>query len=757
MPNSAGVEVARISVKVSPNTKEFRRELKRDLDAIEKALRGQIEMKPDTDGFRENLQAKVDAATRGVRGRVKVDSEVDEKKTKDQANKVAAIFQKTPMFGGGGGASFGRFGGINPQGYLLIAAGITAIAPLISGLLGAVTTAILTLPGLITTLLVPIGALALGIDGIKKAAETLKGPFEELKAVMTTAVQDQFTPVFEKLKGIFPTLKSALPTVTQGMADIAQALADMVTDPKNLQTISGIIRDIGGFLTASAPGIRDFANGILDLVKGFTGNLDGISGWINTTGKSFTDWVKDFTNKGWTGTSKFDRALSTLGDTLTTLGGGIVELAGKSLDFFSDPEKVKSFKAELDGLVNSVLTLADAINGIAAAWSKIPGFSDGAGNSFLDFMPIQIQLIADGFMNLPQYAQAAFIAIPVAARAAVQGMVTAFTSVAGTISSVFANIASVASNVWSGIVAAAQGAWNGVVSAVQSAWGQIVSAVQTGVSNVLSAVGQLPGQIQAFFADAGSWLVSAGKAIIQGLINGIKSMVGAVKDAVGSVLGGIKNLIPHSPAKEGPFSGAGWKEVAAGGAALATQFGDGFESGFQSVLERAKALAGELKKAMDTGADESSVLGDMNPKDLKLYLDALEQEKKRLKILKNDLPKEDKAGRAALQNQLDQLQAQKDILSYQKDRVKNEAQYGAEAGDDPFVKAASGLMNMPVDFAKATGKQFLSDLGISGNGFISKAITEGISYVFNIGSVDEAMSIKDRQDSKQAMAIAGAR
>ena len=744
MPNSAGVEVARISVKVSPDTKQFRRELKRDLDAIEKALRGQVDMKPDTDGFRENLQAKVDAAARGVRGKVMVDSEVDEKKTKDQANKVAAIFGK-----GGGGIDFPFIGGGgNASGWATLLAAVTALA---APVIGTITTALLALPGLIAAIATPIAAVMLGLDGVKKAAEVLKQPFGELKQIMATAFQDGLVPAFEQLRNIFPTLKSALPSIASGMSDVAKSIADILTSPENLKVIENTIRNIGAGISASAPGIASFVNSLLLLVEGFSKKLPDLGAWITKSGNGFLDWVKKITHVDWTtGTSQFDRALSGLGDVLKTVLNLVTELGKEGLDFMSDPEKVEGFVnllTQIKDLLVQIMDLSSQLSQQNLFSNLIPSF---------DMEKVKQDLLTP-FTSMDAPWRSMWAGIQQTALDAFGGMGLAAGTAASTIQSAFANVGSAISNIWSGVVAAAQGAWNGVVSAVQSAWGQIVSAVQQGVSNVLSAVGQLPGQIQAFFADAGSWLVSAGKAIIQGLINGIKSMVGAVKDAVGSVLGSIKNLIPHSPAKEGPFSGAGWKEVAAGGAALATQFGDGFESGFQSVLERAKTLAGELKKAMDTGADESSILGDMNPKDLKLYLDALEQEKKRIKIQKNDLPKDDKAGRAALQNQLDQLQAQKDILSYQKDRVKNEAQYGDAAGDDPFVKAASGLMNAPIDFAKATGKQFMEDLGISGNGFISKAITEGISYVFNIGSVDEALSIKDRQDSKQAMTIAGSR
>jgi phage-related protein len=53
-------------------------------------------------------------------------------------------------------------------------------------------------------------------------------------------------------------------------------------------------------------------------------------------------------------------------------------------------------------------------------------------------------------------------------------------------------------------------------------------------------------------------LFRAGSSIIQGLVDGIKAKIGAVTNAVGGVLSAARNLLPFSPAKEGPFSGKGW-------------------------------------------------------------------------------------------------------------------------------------------------------------------------------------------------------
>jgi phage-related protein len=75
---------------------------------------------------------------------------------------------------------------------------------------------------------------------------------------------------------------------------------------------------------------------------------------------------------------------------------------------------------------------------------------------------------------------------------------------------------------------------------------------------VVSTIRGLGSRVRGAVSGAAQWLVSAGKSIIQGLINGIKSMGGAVGDAVKGVLSGARDLLPFSPAKKGPFAGKGW-------------------------------------------------------------------------------------------------------------------------------------------------------------------------------------------------------
>lgn len=87
----------------------------------------------------------------------------------------------------------------------------------------------------------------------------------------------------------------------------------------------------------------------------------------------------------------------------------------------------------------------------------------------------------------------------------------------------------------------------GLVTGIVQAIPQIGGAIAQVGSSILSAVAGFP-----------SMLFNSGKKIIGGLIDGIKSMFASAKNAVSGLLSGIRNLLPFSPAKEGPFSGHGW-------------------------------------------------------------------------------------------------------------------------------------------------------------------------------------------------------
>lgn len=607
MAGSGGREVGRISVRVVPDTDGFRRALQRQLESVTKGIEVKVNITPDLDGFRQ----KVNAQTRGLDdAKVKVDvdknSEVLKKngfltdKTiklkldpkfdymlRQRLQKMNAVkvpvepdvktfrTRLTSMVSKLKNSlskieppSLGS--GINATGYALIAATISVLSPVIVGLLGALTTGLLALPGIITAVVAPIGALVLGLDGLKKAAGVLAKPFKDLRDTMSAKVEEQFTPVFEKLTALFPTLKAALPSITQGLADMAKSFADVLTDPANLAKIDQTIRNIASGLTASAPGMRDFTQGLLDLINGFSTKLPDIGKWFSETGASFSKWVKDFTTVGPDGVSKFDIALKGLGDTLKILGGGLVNIAGRVLDFFSDPQKVEGFKKELQAIVTLIEKLVGllviAANGVSDflnRWDRISSMGPGE--------------ILSGMLTGLQQTIGNFTA-----------------SIMTELSQVPTQLASV----WSQIPSIAQTAWNGVIQTVNGVLTGVTNIVVNGGFRIVGEVATWPGRISAVLTGLFQIGFEAGAQLSRGFINGIGSLItsavakakelaGAVKDAVTSFLG------IHSPstvmADIGGFIGQGLI--------------NGLKSKKSEIVDTAKDITDSVKDEFDRWKD----------------------------------------------------------------------------------------------------------------------------------------------------------
>ena len=82
---------------------------------------------------------------------------------------------------------------------------------------------------------------------------------------------------------------------------------------------------------------------------------------------------------------------------------------------------------------------------------------------------------------------------------------------------------------------------------------KVIQGVAGWIGGLLGHFKSLPGMILSALGNLGGLLLGAGQAIIQGFINGILSKLGAIKNAIGNLLGNIRNMFPHSPAKEGPL------------------------------------------------------------------------------------------------------------------------------------------------------------------------------------------------------------
>ncbi|MFJ8023369.1 phage tail tape measure protein [Streptomyces sp. NPDC096311] len=91
-----------------------------------------------------------------------------------------------------------------------------------------------------------------------------------------------------------------------------------------------------------------------------------------------------------------------------------------------------------------------------------------------------------------------------------------------------------------------------------SAFQSMRDAAAAKAASFVSFVRGLPGRALNALGNLGGYLYKAGRSLLNGFVNGIKSMVSAPANAVKNALSKARNLLPFSPAKEGPFSGRGW-------------------------------------------------------------------------------------------------------------------------------------------------------------------------------------------------------
>lgn len=139
---------------------------------------------------------------------------------------------------------------------------------------------------------------------------------------------------------------------------------------------------------------------------------------------------------------------------------------------------------------------------------------------------------------------------------------------------------------WVVKVAAAIATW--VLDSV-AAIGRFAVAVGDKIGEAVQWFKDLPGNIMDAISGLAGRMKESGIKIVQGLIDGIKGMIGKVKDAASNVVGAIRDFLPFSPAKTGPFSGRGWTLYS--GRSITTALADGMLDNVRDVQRAGLAVA----------------------------------------------------------------------------------------------------------------------------------------------------------------------
>jgi phage-related protein len=310
------------------------------------------------------------------------------------------------------------------------------------------------------------------------------------------------------------------------------------------------------------------------------------------------------------------------------------------------------------------------------------------------------------------------------------------------------------------------------------------------VSQAVTFFASLGPKIASACSNFGSILISAGKALMDGLLNGIKAGAEAVFSFVSGIAGKIAALKGPLPYDK--------KVLVPNGEALMEGLQKGIESGAEDVYSLVKTIAqaifdamkesfggmnvgvslagatqglsavnSQMKTMASTATDVNKSMAGVVPSgkmnaETKSQMDALKYQKDTLDLKVKELQvakdlaatKDDKK---AVQEQINALNAQKRQLALQQEQLEYSNKYGESVGQtnsqyDDMIKKAG---DMPTDFAKATGQQFMSDLGISGQGVIPQLLEKGSQYIFQVANMDTALSAQQTVQRKQALGLVG--
>jgi phage-related protein len=103
-------------------------------------------------------------------------------------------------------------------------------------------------------------------------------------------------------------------------------------------------------------------------------------------------------------------------------------------------------------------------------------------------------------------------------------------------------ISTIASSVFNGVRDAISIIWDSIKTLFSTAMDTVKNTVTNGFNEVVTFVGTIPGRITSAIGDLSRILFNAGRQIIQGLIDGVQSMIGSFT----GLLGQLTSMIPKS-------------------------------------------------------------------------------------------------------------------------------------------------------------------------------------------------------------------
>lgn len=536
-----------------------------------------------------------------------------------------------------------------------------------------------------------------------------------------------------------------------------------------LAGLVGVLATAGplvGLLTTSLAAIPGLLAAVAAPIGAITLGLDGIKAAASRLAAPFEALkatMSEFTERQFA--PVFDRLLGIfpmLTRALPNVSQGVADLARAFVDSVTSSagmskieESIGNIAKALSAAAPGIASFTDGLLGLAQGFTqKLPGIAEWfntVGKSFSDWVT---RISTDGSLSkafeglgatLKTIGEAIvpllgkgldFMSDPEAVskfNTALQGIGTALNSIMNdsiALYGVFQDLKGVFtefdfSGIWAdltGPFTSQDAPWREYAASISEAFNSIRANVATAMSGVVQTVSGVVSQISGVWNGVVSAAQAAWNAVVSTVTTAIANAVAAVVSGGGQILAEVGSWPGRIASAVGNMGGI----LVAAGKSLMDGLLAGIKSGLQAVLDFASGIADKIAAVKGPLPYDRRVL---EPAGIAL-MDGLQ---------------------TGIENGM------KSVLESTRGIAGQIAQ---EINPDLVTKDwqqfdPKQFYDIPADFAKSVGGQFMSDLGIGGNGAISQAVQQGLGFaeqfIFNVGSMDEALGGQQRIQNKKSL------
>lgn len=386
----------------------------------------------------------------------------------------------------------------------------------------------------------------------------LKGAFQAILPIITAVVTyfQQLAQIF--MTNVWPVIKQVATAI---LNQLRPALAGIISNVQSLiphiVNFGKILAGIAGIVIAAlAPIVKFIVANVLPIFVRLVGFFAGV--FISTVVNIFNGVVQAIRGALKIVTGIAEAFVALFKGDWQGLWNAVKKIASGVWDFIKGAFKVfinigifkvlgvglKAIRALWKGAWNGIKSVGSSIlkaiaNFIKSIFNGIRSTISGVVNGIRNF-------ISSGF----RFIQNIIRSVMFATRAIIQGVWNTIRSV---ISGAVNGVRSIVSRGFNAVRSTVSSIFNSVRSRISSIWNGIRSSVSNAISGLMSRVRSIRSSITGFFSGAGSWLVGAGRNLLEGLARGVREAGARAVQAARDIVGKVRNLLPFSPAKDGPL------------------------------------------------------------------------------------------------------------------------------------------------------------------------------------------------------------